>query len=255
MIKAQAQEQIQKMSIEFEVEFKETQIKMAEAVQAGEMLEDRMKLELGKLQEQMQQQLQSAEIELTHRLTEEQSRVENKIISEKEWKIFQKDSLFMENVVDFVKFYENRIKLCCVAGDKMLYEKYLPIQDYPIIPFHYKWTGTPFPMSAVSPLIGKQRELNKAHQLMVHNASLGSSLRWMYEEGSIDTDYWEKYSSAPGALLPKRAGFEAPTPVMPFQLNNAFFGLVQNGKQDMEYLAGIYSSMQVFRVQRICLEV
>ena len=27
---------------------------------------------------------------------------------------------------------------------------------------------------------------------MVHNASLGSSLRWMYEEGSIDTEHWEK---------------------------------------------------------------
>ena len=79
---------------------------------------------------------------------------------------------------------------------------------------------------------------------MVHNASLGSSLRWMYEEGSIDTDYWEKYSSAPGALLPKRSGFEAPQPVMPFQLNNAFFSLVQAGKGDMEYLAGIYSAMQ-----------
>ena len=112
------------------------------------------------------------------------------------------------------------------------------------MPFHYKWTGTPFPMSAVSPLIGKQQELNKAHQLMVHNASLGSSLRWMYEEGSIDTDYWEKYSSAPGALLPKRSGFDAPQPVMPFQLNNAFFSLVQAGKGDMEYLAGVYSAMQ-----------
>jgi len=99
-------------------------------------------------------------------------------------------------------------------------------------------------MSAVSPLVGKQRELNKAHQLMVHNASLGSSLRWIYEEGSIDTDYWEKYSSAPGALLPKRSGFEPPQPVMPFQLNNAFFSLVQSGKGDMEYLAGIYSAMQ-----------
>ena len=123
-----------------------------------------------------------------------------------------------------------------------MYEKYLPIEDYPIVPFHYKWTGTPFPMSAVSPLIGKQREMNKAHQLMIHNASLGSSLRWMYEEGSVDTDYWEKYSSAPGALLPMRQGYNPPTPVQPFQLNNAFFSLTQTGKQDMEYLAGIFSS-------------
>ena len=79
---------------------------------------------------------------------------------------------------------------------------------------------------------------------MVHNASLGSSLRWMHEEGSIDSDYWEKYSSSPGALLPIRPGAMAPTPVQPAPLSNAFFTTVQEGKGDMEYLAGIYSSMQ-----------
>ena len=117
------------------------------------------------------------------------------------------------------------------------------IKEYPLVPFHYKWTGTPYPISAVSPLIGKQQEINKAHQIMVHNASLGSSLRWMYEEGSIDADIWEKYSSSPGALLPIRPGVERPTPVMPAPLSNAFFQIVQMGKSDMEYLAGIYSSM------------
>jgi hypothetical protein len=78
---------------------------------------------------------------------------------------------------------------------------------------------------------------------MVHNASLGSSLRYLYEEGSVDTDYWEKYSSSPGALLPVRPGATAPTPIQPAPLSNAFFGIVQEGKGDMEYLAGIYSSM------------
>ena len=127
----------------------------------------------------------------------------------------------------------------------MIKEKVLPekIKEYPIVPFHFKWTGTPFPISAVSPLIGKQMELNKAHQIMVHNASLGSSLRWMHEEGSIDTDHWERYSSSPGALLPIRPGSAPPTPVQPAPLSNAFFGIVQEGKGDMEYLAGIYSSM------------
>ena len=78
---------------------------------------------------------------------------------------------------------------------------------------------------------------------MVHNASLGSSLRWMYEEGSIDEDMWEKYSSSPGALLPIRPGVTPPPPVQPAPLSNAFFQIVQEGKGDMEYLAGIYSSM------------
>tara|TARA_Y100000593_G_scaffold37650_1_gene73043 strand:+ start:4313 stop:6601 length:2289 start_codon:yes stop_codon:yes gene_type:complete len=241
-IKQEAQIQIKKMQQEMAVSMKEKKIQMEAAVKAGEMLPERMQLELQKEQEMMEQQLQSFAIEIENRLQEEASKVENKIISEKEFKIMMKNPDLQNKIVDAIKFYENRIKQCCVIGDKTIYEKWLPITEYPIIPFHYKWTGTPFPMSAVSPLIGKQREMNKAHQLMIHNASLGSSLRWMYEEGSVDTDYWEKYSSAPGALLPMRQGYNPPTPVQPFQLNNAFFSLTQTGKQDMEYLAGIFSS-------------
>ena len=44
--------------------------------------------------------------------------------------------------------------------------------------------------------------------------------------------------------MPVRPGTERPTPVLPAPLSNAFFQVVQEGKQDMEYLAGIYSSMQ-----------
>jgi hypothetical protein len=66
----------------------------------------------------------------------------------------------------------------------------------------------------------------------------------MYFEGSIDTDYWEKNATAPGALLPVNQGFDQPKEVQPASLNNAFFQIVQAGKSDMEYLAGIYSSAQ-----------
>ena len=241
-IKQQAQQQVQQMQSEMMVSLKETEMKLKQAVEAGDMLPERMQLELQKEEQMIKQQLESYAIEVENRLQEEASKVENKVVSEKEFKVLIKNPSFAENIVDTVRFHENKIKQCCVIGDKTIYEKWLPLTEYPLIPFHYKWTGTPFPMSAVSPLIGKQREMNKAHQLMIHNASLGSSLRWMYEEGSVDTDYWEKYSSAPGALLPMRQGYNPPTPVQPFQLNNAFFSLTQTGKQDMEYLAGIFSS-------------
>tara|TARA_R100000951_G_C2653126_1_gene185106 strand:- start:3281 stop:5551 length:2271 start_codon:yes stop_codon:yes gene_type:complete len=243
-IKLEAQMQTEKMRAEMMVSLKETQQQMEIAVQNGKMLPERMQLEMQKESEMMEQQLKSFTIEVENRLQQEKSKTENRVVSEKEYKLLLKNKTFKDSLIEAIKFHEDIIKLTCIAGDKLLYVKYLPIKEYPIIPFHYKWTGTPFPMSAVAPLVGKQRELNKAHQLMIHNASLGSSLRWMYEEGSIDTDYWEKYSSAPGALLPKRQGYEAPQPVMPFQLNNAFFQLTQTGKQDMEYLAGIYSAMQ-----------
>ena len=244
-LKKQCDVMVQEMAAEAQVEMLEQQRQMQEAVQKGDMLPERFELEMKKAQDMMQQQLAAYQQECMSKLQAEASKIENKIITEKEFKILMKDPKIAQNVVDKVQFYSSRIKQTCVAGDKLLYETVLPdaITEYPVVPFHFKWTGTPYPISAVSPLIGKQQEINKAHQIMVHNASLGSSLRWMYEEGSIEAELWEKYSSSPGALLPIRPGVERPTPVVPAPLSSAFYQIVQQGKSDMEYLAGIYSSM------------
>ena len=244
-IKKQCQVMLQEMQAEMVVKLKEQEQQMQMAVQEGKMLPERFQLEMEKAQKMMQDQLKSYEQECMSQLQAESSKIDNKIISEKEFNLFMKDEEFAKNIVDSVQFYGTRLRQTCIAGDKELYSKILPesVTEYPVIPFHFKWTGTPYPMSAVAPLIGKQQEMNKAHQLMVHNASLGSSLRWMYEEGSIDAEMWEKYSASPGALLPIRPGVERPTPVMPAPLANAFFQIVQEGKSDMEYLAGIYSCL------------
>ena len=245
-IQQQVQVRLQEMAAEIEVEMAEQEAEMAKAVEAGEMLPERYELEMKKAQDMAQQQLQTAEQQLMSEAQAEVTKIDNIIITEKDFKERMKNPEFKELVVDVLQFYGTKIVLTCVAGDKTLYKRDLPenITEYPLIPIPFKWTGTPFPISAVSPLIGKQRELNKAHQLLVHNASLGSSLRWMHEEGSIDTDLWEKYASSPGALLPVRPGSTPPTPVQPAPLSNAFFGIVQEGKQDMEYLAGIYAAAQ-----------
>ena len=244
-IKDQCDVMVQEMAQEMQVSMMEQQQQMQQAVEAGEMLPQRFELEMQKAQNLMQQQLEAYQQECMSALQAEASKTENVIITEKEFKIMEADPKFARNILETVPFYNTRIKQTCVAGDKILYESVLPegITEYPLVPFHFKWTGTPYPISAVSPLIGKQKEINKAHQIMVHNASLGSSLRWMYEEGSIDPDIWEKYASSPGALLPISPGVERPPPVMPAPLSSAFFQIVQMGKSDMEYLAGIYSSM------------
>jgi len=240
----QAKEMLAKMQAEMQVKLLELSQKLEAAVSNGDMLPERMQLELQKEKDMIAQQLESFEIETRNKLQAEAEQIENSVITKKEFDIMLKDEMFAERIVEAIPFKEDRVQLSCVIGDKLIYSKALPLTEYPLVPFHYKWTGTPYPISAVSPLIGKQRELNKAHQLMVHNASLGSSLRYMFEEGSVDTDYWEKYSSAPGALLPIRSGYTPPTAIQPAPLSNAFFSLTQAGKGDMEYLAGIYSSMQ-----------
>tara|TARA_Y100000589_G_scaffold80859_2_gene74761 strand:+ start:4387 stop:6723 length:2337 start_codon:yes stop_codon:yes gene_type:complete len=244
-IKQQCEVQVKEMQAEMEIQLKEQQLQMQSAVESGQMLPERFELEMKKAQEMMVQQLQAYHQECMSKLQSASSRIENTIVSEKEFELLVKNKPFAKNIIDNIKFYDTRVKQTLVVGDKLLDEIILPetVKEYPIIPLHFKWTGTPFPTSAVAPLIGKQQEINKAHQIMVHNASLGSSLRWMYEEGSIDEETWEKYSSSPGALLPVRPGVTPPTAVQPAPLSNAFFQIVQEGKSDMEYLAGIYSSM------------
>jgi len=240
-----AQEQVdvtlKEASQEMDIRLQEMQFQMQKQVDAGEMLPERMALELEKAMKENEAQLAQMSQELLAQAQKELVINKNEVMTEKAYKVFIGDEINAAHVIDAVKFYKKVVKLTCIVGDQLIKEKDLPSVHYPIIPFTYKWTGSPFPMSAVAPLVGKQREINKAHQLMVHNASLGSSLRWMYEEGSLDTEYWEKYSSAPGALLPVNSGFEAPTPVMPMQLSNAFANIVESGKSEMEYLAGIYS--------------
>ena len=232
---------LKEVSAEMQVQLQEMQTKMQSQVQSGEMLEERMSLELEKAVKENEAKLAQLSQELLAKAQQELIITENEIVSEHDYKVIIKDPLMAKHIVEAIKFYKKMVKLTCIVGDQLIKEQDLPTDNYPIIPFTYKWTGTPFPMSAVSPLVGKQREINKAHQLMVHNASLGSSLRWMYEEGAVDTEYWEKYSSAPGALLPVNSGYESPTPVQPMQLSNAFAHIVENGKVEMEYLAGIFA--------------
>tara|TARA_Y100001973_G_scaffold106465_1_gene184551 strand:+ start:2060 stop:4399 length:2340 start_codon:yes stop_codon:yes gene_type:complete len=242
----QVQVKVAEAQQEMQVQLMEQDRQMQQAVQEGKMIPERYQLEMKKAQEMMAQQLDTMQKQFMSDLQTEASKIENTVVTEREYKILMEAETFAQTVVEAVKFHGDRVRQTLVVGDKLLSERVLPekITEYPIVPFHFKWTGTPYPISAVSPLIGKQMELNKAHQIMVHNASLGSSLRWMHEEGSIDTDHWEQYSSSPGALLPIRPGAAPPTPVQPAPLSNAFFQIVQEGKGDMEYLAGIYGAMQ-----------
>ena len=237
----QIEVQLEEASKEMQIQLQEVQNQLQQAVDSGQMLPDRMAIELEKKMKQNESQLAQMSTKLMSEAQLSLTKTDNKVLSEKAYNVLLQDEQTAQFITNAVKFYKKVVKLTCTVGDQFIKERDLPSEHYPIIPFTYKWTGTPFPMSAVSPLVGKQKEINKAHQLMVHNASLGSSLRWMYEEGAIDTSYWEQYSASPGALLPVNSGYQAPQPVMPMQLSNAFANIVESGKREMEYLAGIFS--------------
>ena len=246
-IKASVEEQLSDFMSEVQVGLMEKELKLQEGVQTGEIIPERAQLEIQRAQKMAEQAIEEKRMQLTAEAQEAATVIEQQIMTEASYNIIAKNEQAKGQIVDAIKFYENRIHLTCSVGDDVfLYERILDVKEYPIVPIPYMYTGTPYPMSAVTPLIGKQQEINKAHQIMLHNANLASNLRWMYEEGSVPEEEWERYSSSPGALLKYRQGFNAPTPIMPAPINNAFFSVVQEGKSDAEYIAGVPSSMMGF---------
>ena len=236
--------QIEEFTQELQVQLKEKELQIQEALQSGQIIPERAKLELDKVKKQTQQAVEEKRAQLMSEAQDELTKIEQKVLTKKEFDVLSKNKSIARNIIQAIDFYDTRIKLVCSVGeDVFLYEYLLDMTEYPIIPIAYMYTGTPYPMSAISPLIGKQQEINKAHQIMIHNANLASNMRWLYEEGSVPESEWEQYSSAPGALLKYRQGFTPPTPVLPAAINNAFYTVTQEGKQDVEYIAGIHSSM------------
>ena len=243
-INAAVEEEMKAFEAEAVVALEERKFQIEQSLQNGEIIEERATLELQKAEKETQESIEKYKQELMTKMQEAAENIENKIISEKEFNILMKNEETAKNLVSAVKFNQSHIKVTCSVGeDTFLYEYTLPFSHYPIVPMPYMYSGTPYPMSAVSPLIGKQQEINKAHQIMIHNANLASNLRWIYQEGSVPEEEWEQYSSSPGALLKYRQGFEAPTPIQPAAINNAFYTITQEGKSDIEYISGIYSSM------------
>ena len=127
-IKQQCDVQVKEMQAEMEVELLEQEKQMQEAVQAGEMLPERFELEMKKAQEMQVQQLQAFQQECMSKLQAEASKIENKIITEKEFKELMKNPQMAENVVDSVQFYSSRIKQTCLVGDKLYMNKPYLIQ-------------------------------------------------------------------------------------------------------------------------------
>ena len=105
VIKQQCDVMLKEQQQEMEVQLLEQQRAMQEAVQKGEMLPERYELEIQKAQEMMKAQLEAFYQDCMTKLQSEASKIENKIISEKEFNILIKDKNLEKNIVDKIQFY------------------------------------------------------------------------------------------------------------------------------------------------------
>ena len=250
-IKENVEIQTEQAEKEISVSLQEKMLSIQQSLESGEIIEERAQLEIERAQKMAEQAVEENRMQLMSQAQDSATIVDQQIMTEESYQALIKSGEMESQIIEAIKFYENRVHLTCTVGDDIfLYDRILPVSEYPIVPVPYMYTGTPYPMSAVTPIIGKQQEINKAHQIMLHNANLASNLRWMYEEGSVPEEEWEKYSSSPGALLKYRQGFAPPSPIQPAPINNAFYTITQEGKGDAEYIAGVPSAMMGFTQQQ-----
>ena len=244
--------QMREFEKELDVQKEEKIEQISKALENNEIIPERAELELERAEKMRKQALVERRQLMESKARDSVTTNIDKILTKEEFDVlYNNDPVFKENIVDYAEYFETRIRKTCTVGeDQFLYEEIdQALDEYPISPLPYLWTGTPYPMSACTPLIGKQQEINKAHQIMIHNASLGSSLRYKYVEGQINEEDWEENASTPGGLLkynPMFPGDTGPIEVLPKDLNNAFFTITQQGEKDMEYISGIQSQLMGF---------
>lgn len=239
---------LDEMQAEMEVEMEEAVKKFSEAVESGEMIQSRAMFELSKLKRTNESQIQQQQQYYASSMQQMKSNVVNKAIREVEYnQLIKSGALSEDDIINKIPYYEDRVfKEVSIGADTLLYDEDTDLTYYPIIPLPFMFNGKPYPISAAKPMIGKQQQINKANQITIHHATLSSNSPWLVQSGTLSNeDDWDANVSMPGGRLTYEYAGPDSVPVRqkPEPLNNAFFSISENGKSELEYTAGVPSSL------------
>ena len=146
--------------------------------------------------------------------------------------------------IDTVKVDVPRIYLCVVIGDQKLYQRELPTDKYPIIPFCNIHTRTPFPVGDVRMVKAMQEYINKTRSLIVAHATTSTNVKILVPEGSVDMKEFEEKWAQPGVAISVDMDNGAPQPVQPMPLPNELYKNELDAKNDIDHQLGLYEMMQ-----------
>ena len=149
-----------------------------------------------------------------------------------------------KGMIEVVEVSVTRVKMCIIMGDKFLYSRVLPIEDYPIVPFMNIHTRTPYPTSDVRMVKGMQEYINKTRSLIIAHATTSTNVKILVPEGSVDMKEFEEKWSQPGVAIAYDPTDGAPMPVQPSPLPNELYHNETAAKSDIDHQLGLYEMMQ-----------
>jgi len=228
-------EDVHRMQEELEVQYQETQQRLAEQVELGNLIPDRMSLELSKLREQ---------IDLTVNQTKEQAMTEAGLAAElPDVEMMVKADLVDRGMLDIVPISIQKVKQCVVIGDKYIYSRVLPTSNYPIVPIVNLHTRTPFPMSDVRMVKGLQDYINKTRSLIINHAITSTNMKVLVPSGSVDMKEFEEKWAQPGVGIEVDFDMGQPVVASPAPLPNELYNNEQTAKNDIDHQLGLYEMM------------
>jgi hypothetical protein len=155
------------------------------------------------------------------------------------------EELIGTNVIVSNAIEECRVKLVVSVGDKKLYERLLPTEDYPIIPLMNVHHRNPFPESDVRLYRPLQEYINKIRSLIIAHASTSTNVKLLIPRGSADLNQIEQeWSKAGTSVIEFDAELGAPIVAGPVPLPNELYKNEADAKYDLEYGFGIFELMQ-----------
>tara|TARA_R110000822_G_scaffold75287_5_gene181074 strand:- start:1728 stop:4091 length:2364 start_codon:yes stop_codon:yes gene_type:complete len=223
-----------RMGQEHSVQFIEAQEKLAEEVQMGNMVEERMQLQLADLQKQQQDAAEMAQKQFEDQMAE---------LAPPSIEEITKEDLLREKKIDIVKISQTRIKMCVIMGDKYLYGRVLPTENYPIVLIMNQHTRTPYPIGDVRMVKGMQEYINKTRSLIIAHATTSTNVKILVPSGSVDMREFEKKWAQPGVAIEVDMDNGAPQPIQPTPLPNELYQNENSAKNDIDHQLGLYELM------------
>tara|TARA_R110000824_G_scaffold95302_5_gene229271 strand:- start:10053 stop:12230 length:2178 start_codon:yes stop_codon:yes gene_type:complete len=151
--------------------------------------------------------------------------------------------LIKQGQIELVKVQVPRIRQSVIIGETLLYQRVLPIEQYPVVPFINVHTRTPYPVSDVRLVKGLQEYINKTRSLIIAHATTSTNVKILVPEGSVDMATFEEKWAQPGVAIQFDPTDGAPMPVQPLPLPNELYTNEMTAKNDIDHQLGLYEMM------------
>lgn len=132
-----------------------------------------------------------------------------------------------------------------VVGRKTIYQGYMDIEHYPLVPLFNRHNRNPYPISDVRFVRPIQEYVNKTRSLIIAHAANSTNQKVFVQRGSVDRDKMEKdWGKAGTAVIEVDQEFGPPVIASPTALPNELYKNEADARRDIQEILGIYAMGQ-----------